>query len=104
MFVLWDNFDKVVAVVKEFVLNIGLGEKFTAIKEAVTPLLKHVGELRDLLTVVGTVILAVLQPAIAVLMGIVNGLISAIAPLITVVDGVIQIFSALGTFLLGVFT
>lgn len=104
VYVLWDNFNLVIDVVKSFISGIRLEEKFEAIKEALKPLMEHIAGLHDLFTLVGTVIITLLQPVIAVLMGVFNALVMSIKPVITIVDGVIQIFSGLGSFLLGVFT
>ena len=104
VYVLWQNFDKVVAIGKQFIENIGLKEKFEGIKEALSPLLKAVAGLGDLFTFIGTIILAGLQPAIAIIVGAFNGFISAIEPIIMMVTGIIQIIGALGSFLVGIFT
>jgi hypothetical protein len=104
VYVLWTNFDLVMAIIKDFIAKIKLKEKFEAIKEALAPLLQHVAQLGDLFDFVGTILLIALQPAIGVIMGVFNALITVITPLIDIVDGVIQIFAGLGTFLKGVFT
>ena len=104
VYVLWENFDKVVAVVKNFVEGIGLKETFEGIKQSLTPLMASLGGLHDLFTFIGTVILAILQPAIAVAMGIFTSLINVVKPIITIITGVIEIFGALGSFLVGIFT
>lgn len=104
IYVLWTNFDKVILVVKEFIKKIDLEGKFNAIKEQLQPLLSKLGGLHDLFTFIGTVILTLLQPAIAIVMGAFTGLMNALSPLIQAVGGVIDIFSALGMFLVGIFT
>lgn len=102
--VLVANWDKVVATFKNFIDNIDLAGKFEAIKTALAPLMEKLAGLKDLFTVIGTFVLAVLQPAIAVLAGVFNGVLSAIAPLIDAVGGLIDILAGFGTFLVGIFT
>lgn len=102
--VLAANWDKVVEAFKNFAKNIDLEGKFEAIKTAVAPLMGKLAGLKDIFTFIGTVILVILQPAIAVVMGIFNGLLSAIAPLITAFGGLIDIIAGVGQVLVGIFT
>ncbi len=102
--VLVKNWNKVVKTFKNFVKNIDLAGKFEAIKTALAPLTEKLAGLNDLFTIIGTAVLAVLQPAIAVLAGAFNAVLSAIAPLIDAVGGLIDIFAGFGTFLVGIFT
>jgi phage-related protein len=104
VYVLWEYWDKVVAVFKEFAERIQLKEKFEGIKQAIEPLMNAVAGLKDLFTFIGTYILAGLQPAISVIMGVFTALIYVIEPLIQIVTGIIEIFGALGSFLVGIFT
>ncbi|WP_407453568.1 hypothetical protein [Methanobrevibacter sp.] len=104
VYVLWENFDKVVQVVQGFIEKIQLKEKFEGIMQSLQPLMTAIAGLTDLFTFVGTVILTALQPAIAIVVGAFNGFITAIQPIIMLVTGIIQIIGALGTFLVGVFT
>lgn len=102
--VLKDNWDKVVQAFQNFIANTGLAEKFNQIKEAIAPLWEKIKGLKDLFTVIGTVILTVLQPAISILAGLFNGVVSAIAPLITALGGIIDILAGIGSFIVAVFT
>lgn len=104
VYTLWKNWDKVVSIVQTFVDKTGLKEKFEEIKLSLAPLFEKLGGLHDLFTAVGTVILGVLQPAIAVLMGLFNGFMNVIKPIITMIGGVIDVFSALGSLIVGIFT
>lgn len=104
VYVLWEYWDKVVAVFKEFAEKIQLKEKFEGIKKAIEPLMVAVAGLKDLFTFIGLYILAGLQPAISVIMGVFTALIYVIEPLIQIVTGIIEIFGALGSFLVGIFT
>lgn len=104
VYTLWTNWDKVVSVVQTFVEKTGLKNTFEEIKLSLSPLLEQISGLHDLFTVIGTVILTVLQPAIAILMGLFNGLANIIKPIITIVGGVIDILSALGNLIVGIFT
>lgn len=102
--VLAANWDKVVEVFKNFAKNINLEGKFENIKAAVAPLMEKLAGLKDLFSFIGTVILAALQPAIGVVMGLFNGLLTAIAPLITSFGGLIDIIAGVGQVLVGIFT
>ena len=102
--VLKENWDKVVQTFKNFAENIGLTQKLQEIKDKLQPLWEKIKGLKDLLTVVGTVIIGALTPAIAGLMGLFNGVISAISPLIDAIGGVIDILAGLGSFIVAIFT
>lgn len=102
--VLKDNWDKVVQTFQNFIANTGLAEKFNQIKEAIAPLWEKLQGLKDLFVVIGTTVIAVLQPAIAVIAGAFNGIVSAISPLMTAIGGLIDILAGLGTFIVAVFT
>lgn len=102
--VLYENWDKVVAVVKNFIEKMNLSEKFDGIMKAMSPLMEKLAGLKDLFGLIGTVVIAVLQPAIAIVVGVFNGIISAIEPLIVALGGVIDILAGVGEFLVGVFT
>lgn len=102
--VLYENWDKVVQAFKTFAENIDLEGKFEAIKTALAPLIEKFAGLKDLFGLIGTVALAILQPAFAVLAGIFNGLISMVAPIVTALGGIIDILAGIGTFLVSVFT
>lgn len=102
--VLKDNWDKVVQTFQTFIANTGLAEKFNQIKESVTPLWEKIKGLKDLFVVIGTTVIALLQPAIAVIAGAFNGIVSAISPLMTAIGGLIDILAGLGTFIVAVFT
>lgn len=104
VYTLWTNWDKVVSIVQTFVEKTGLKNTFEEIKLSLSTLFEKLGGLHDLFTAVGTVILGVLQPAIAVLMGLFNGFMNVIKPIITMIGGVIDIFSALGSLMVGIFT
>ena len=104
VYTLWMNWDKVVSVVQTFVEKTGLKNTFEEIKLSLSPLLEKLGGLHDLFVTIGTVILGVLQPAIAVLMGLFNGFMNVIKPIITMIGGVIDILSALGNLIVGIFT
>lgn len=104
VYTLWKNWDKVVSIVQTFVDKTGLKNTFEEIKLSLAPLFEKLGGLHDLFTAIGTVILGVLQPAIAVLMGLFNGFINVIKPIITMIGGVIDVFSALGNLIVGIFT
>lgn len=104
VYTLWTNWGLVVATIQGFIASADLEGKFESIKLALEPLVQKIAGLHDLFTLIGTVILTVLQPVFAILAGIITATISVIEPLITVVSGVIDIFAALGMFLVGVFT
>lgn len=104
VYTLWKNWDKVVSIVQTFVDKTGLKNTFEEIKLSLAPLFEKLGGLHDLFTAIGTVILGVLQPAIAVLMGLFNGFMNVIKPIITMIGGVIDVLSALGNLIVGVFT
>ena len=104
VYTLWKNWDKVVSVVQTFVEKTGLKNTFEEIKLSLSPLLEKLGGLHDLFVTIGTVILGVLQPAIAVLMGLFNGFMNVIKPIITMIGGVIDVLSALGNLIVGIFT
>ena len=104
VYTLWKNWDKVVSVVQTFVEKTGLKNTFEEIKLSLAPLFEKLGGLHDLFTAIGTVILGVLQPAIAVLMGLFNGFMNVIKPIITMIGGVIDVLSALGSLIVGIFT
>ena len=104
VYTLWKNWDKVVSVVQTFVEKTGLKNTFEEIKLSLGTLFEKLGGLHDLFVTIGTVILGVLQPAIAVLMGLFNGFMNVIKPIITMIGGVIDILSALGNLIVGVFT
>ena len=104
VYTLWKNWDKVVSVVQTFVEKTGLKNTFEEIKLSLAPLFEKLGGLHDLFTAIGTVILGVLQPAIAILMGLFNGFMNVIKPIITIIGGVIDVLSALGNLIVGVFT
>lgn len=104
VYTLWKNWDKVVSIVQTFVDKTGLKNTFEEIKLSLAPLFEKLGGLHDLFTAIGTVILGVLQPAIAVLMGLFNGFMNVIKPIITMIGGVIDVFSALGNLIVGIFT
>lgn len=102
--VLYQNWDKVVAVVKTFIEKLKLKEKFDGIMKALAPMMEKLAGLKDLFGLIGTVVLVAVQPAIAVVVGVFNGLISMIEPLIVALGGVIDILAGVGEFLVGVFT
>ena len=104
VYTLWKNWDKVVSVVQTFVEKTGLKNTFEEIKLSLSTLFEKLGGLHDLFTAIGTVILGVLQPAIAVLMGLFNGFMNVIKPIITMIGGFIDILSALGSLIVGIFT
>lgn len=104
VYTLWKNWDKVVSVVQTFVEKTGLKNTFEEIKLSLATLFEKLGGLHDLFTAVGTVILGVLQPAIAILMGLFNGFMNVIKPIITMIGGFIDILSALGSLIVGIFT
>ena len=104
VYTLWKNWDKVVSVVQTFVEKTGLKNTFEEIKLSLAPLFEKLGGLHDLFTAIGTVILGVLQPAIAILMGLFNGFMNVIKPIITMIGGFIDILSALGSLIVGIFT
>jgi phage-related protein len=102
--VLKNNWDKVTQTFKNFAENIGLTEKLQEIKDKLQPLWEKIKGLKDLLTVVGTVIISALVPAIGVLAGLFSGVLSAISPLIDVIGGVIDVLAGLGEFIVAIFT
>lgn len=104
VYTLWKNWDKVVSIVQTFVDKTGLKNTFEEIKLSLAPLFEKLGGLHDLFTAIGTVILGVLQPAIAVLMGLFNGFMNVIKPIITMIGGVIDVLSSLGNLIVGIFT
>ena len=104
VYVLWQNWDLVVSIFKDFIEKIDLKGKFDGILQALSPLAEKFAGLKDLLNVIGTVILTVLQPVFAILAGLFDAAISAIEPAITIFGGFLDILSAIGEFIVGVFT
>lgn len=102
--VLKDNWDKVVQTFQNFIANTGLAEKFNQIKESIAPLWEKLQGLKDLFTVIGTIVITALQPAFALIAGAFNGIVSAIAPLMTAIGGLLDILGGLGTFIVSIFT
>ena len=102
--VLKDNWDKVVQTFQNFIANTGLTEKFNQIKESIAPLWEKLQGLKDLFTVIGTIVITALQPAFAFIVGAFNGIVSAIAPLMTAIGGLLDILGGLGTFIVSIFT
>lgn len=97
------NWDKVVEVFQNFVNNTGLAEKFEEIKSKVQPLIEKFKGLGDLFEVVGGFIVAILQPAISILSGVFNGVVSAISPLMDALGGVLDVLGGIGKFIKSVF-
>lgn len=102
--VLKDNWDKVVQTFQNFMENTGLYEKFNQIKESVGKLWEKLQGLKDLFVIIGGAVIASLQPAISVLAGLFNGIVSAIDPLMTAIGGLVDILAGLGSFIVGIFT
>lgn len=98
------HWDKVTETFKNFAENTGLAEKFEEIKSKVQPLMEKFKELGDLFEVIGGALIASLQPAIATLAGVFNGVVSAIGPLMDWLGGLLDVLSGLGTFIKSVFT
>ena len=104
IYVVWQNWDLVVKFFKDFIDNIDLKGKFEGIMQSLQPLVEKFAGLKDLLTVIGTVIGGVVYVALGTLAGAFTSIVSAIEPLIQAIGGVIDILSGLGTFIVGVFT
>lgn len=102
--VLKENWDKVVQTFQNFMANTGLSEKFNQIKESASKLWEKIKGLKDLFVVIGTTVIALLQPAIAVIAGLFNGIVSAIDPLMTAIGGLVDILAGLGSLIVGIFT
>lgn len=102
--VLKENWDKVVQTFQNFMANTGLAEKFNQIKESAGKLWEKIKGLKDLFVVIGTTVIALLQPAIAGIAGMFNAIVSAIDPLMTAIGGLIDILAGLGSLIVGIFT
>lgn len=102
-YVLWQNWELVVSIFQGFIEKIDLKGKFDGILQALSPLAEKFAGLKDLLSIVGTVILAVLQPAFAVLAGLFTAAISVVEPVITILGGFLDILGSIGQFIVGVF-
>ena len=100
---LWENWDLVVQVFKNFAENIGLEEKFQAIKDAVAPLGEKLAGLKDLLLLIGGGIVASVLPVIGLLAGAFSGIVAMIPGLIKAIGGIIDILAGIGTFIKSVF-
>ena len=98
------NWDKVVEVFQNFIKKTKLAEKFKEIQSKIQPLIEKFKGLGDLFEVVGGFIVAILQPAIAVLAGLFDGVVSAISPLLDALGGVLDVLGGIGTFIKSVFT
>lgn len=104
IYVLYQNWDKVVEVFQSFIKNIDLKGKFDAIKEAIAPLAEKFAGLSDLFTVIGTIVITALQPALAILAGLFNGFLSIIPPVIDIFGGIIDVLSGVGSYIIAIFT
>lgn len=102
--VLKENWDKVVQTFQNFIANTGLSEKFNQIKESAGKLWEKIKGLKDLFVIIGGTVIALLQPAIAVIAGLFNSIVSAIDPLMTAIGGLIDILAGLGSLIVGIFT
>lgn len=102
--VLKENWDKVVQTFQNFMANTGLAEKFNQIKESAGKLWEKIKGLKDLFVIIGGTVIALLQPAIAVIAGLFNSIVSAIDPLMTAIGGLIDILAGLGSLIVGIFT
>lgn len=98
------NWDKVTEAFKNFAENTGLAEKFEEIKSKLQPLWEKIKQLGDLFEVIGGAVVAGLQPAFTILMGLFNGVVSAISPLLDALGGIIDILAGIGKFIKSVFT
>lgn len=99
-----DEWDKVVAIFTGFLEKTGILTTFQSIWEKAQLLWSKLGALHDIFYVIGAVVSAVLLPAVAVLMGVFNGLAKALDGIMTVVNGVIDVLSGLGEIIVGIFT
>lgn len=81
---------------------------FEQIKNAVKQAKDGFGDFKNVFTVIGSVLLITLGPVVAIIFGVIKGVISAIGPLFkaiaSFVSGIIKFFSGLITFISGVFT
>lgn len=98
---MWDGLK---SVIDGFLDKINFGEKIDAIKERFSGLGEKLKGLEDLFKIVGTVVAAILVPAIGIAAGLFNALLNAIEPIITIIGGAIDILSGLGQMIVGVFT
>lgn len=91
-------------VISGFIDKINFGDKIEGIKSKFVELGGKLTGLTNFFKVAATVIMAMVIPALGLLAGIFNGIISAIEPLLTIVGGIIDVFSGLGSIIVGVFT
>lgn len=98
------NWDKVTQVFDNFVKKTKLAEKFEEIKSKLQPLWEKLKGLGDLFEVIGGIIVMFIQPAIAILAGLFDGVVSAISPLLDALGGIIDVLAGIGTFIKSVFT
>lgn len=102
--VLKQNWDKIINVFNDFIKRIKLEEKLDNIKKKLQPLSEKLKGLKDLFKVIGTVVGVSLVPAISILAGLFNGLLSAISPIIDLIGNVIDLLSGVGEIIVGIFT
>lgn len=81
---------------------------FNQIKDALSQAKDGFGDFKNVAKTIGSVLMITLGPAVAIVYGIIKGVISAIGPLVkaiaSFVSGIIKFLSGLITFLSGVFT
>ena len=102
-YVLYENWDLVVAGFKKFAENIGLSQTIEAIKDAVGRLLDKFGGFKEIVSFIGTAVLANLAPVGAVLAGVFDAIMWAIPPLLDTIGGLIDIIFGLATAIIRVF-
>ena len=96
--------DTVKSSITGFLDGINIDEKLSGIQSAFSGLGEKLMGLENLFKVIGTVVTAVVVPAIGLLAAGFSTVLGMIEPLITVVGGVIDTLSGLGDIIVGVFT
>lgn len=99
-----EYWDKVVDAFNQWVENTGIKDKIAQLKKHIEELGPKVGKLKDFFIAWGGVLVAELTPAIAIVMGMINGLVGAFDGLIKVIEGVIDFLSGFGEIIVGIFS
>lgn len=99
-----ENWDKVIEGFNQWVKNSGFNEKVEELKKRFEELGSKVAKLKDFFVAWGGALVAICVPAIATIMGIINGLMGAFNGIIKVLDGVIDFISGFGELIVGIFT
>lgn len=98
------HFDSIILFAKNFAEKIGLASKVQAIANSFGKLWVALGDCSELFEVIGTIVGGTLMVGLSLLGGLISGLTTLIDGAILVLTGLFDILSALGEFIVGVFT